>query len=149
MAPMRRQTDDLTEAASSIRRSVVRLVRRMRLERTDEALSLLTLSILGILYREGAVTATELAARERVRPQSLTRVLASLEKKGFVSRQPDGADGRRLLITLTPEGKKALRADIRKKEAWLAKEMERILAPDERGLLLQASRLLDRLTEEG
>jgi DNA-binding MarR family transcriptional regulator len=146
---MRRETDDLTEAASSIRRSVVRLVRRMRLERTDEALSLLTLSILGILYREGAVTATELATRERVRPQSLTRVLASLEKRGFVSRQPDGADGRRLLITLTPEGKKALGADIRKKEAWLAKEMERVLAPDERGLLLQASRLLDRLTEEG
>jgi len=146
---MRRQMDDLTEAASSIRRSVVRLVRRMRLERTDEALSLLKLSILGMLYRKGAVTATELATRERVRPQSLTRVLASLEKRGFVSRQPDGADGRRLLITLTPEGKKALGADIRKKEAWLAKEMEKVLAPDERGLLLQASRLLDRLTEEG
>ena len=149
MAPIRKQTDDLTEAASSIRRSVVRLVRRMRLERTDEALSLFKLSILGILYQKGAVTATELATKEHVRPQSLTRVLASLEKKGFVSRQPDEADGRRLLITLTPEGKKALGADVRKKEAWLAKEMERILAPDERGLLLQASRLLDRLTEEG
>ena len=148
MAPIRKQTDDLTEAASSIRRSVVRLVRRMRLERADEALSLFKLSILGTLYRKGAVTATELATRERVRPQSLTRVLASLEKKGFVSRQPDRADARRLLITLTPEGKKALGADVRKKEAWLAREMEKILAPDERGLLLKASRLLDRLTEE-
>jgi DNA-binding MarR family transcriptional regulator len=149
MAPIGRQTDDLTKAASSIRRTVFRLVRQMRLERSDEALSLFKLSILGILYRKDGVTATELAIRERVRPQSLTRVLASLEKKGFVSRQPDGADGRRLLITLTPEGKKALAADIRKKEAWLAKEMERVLSPDERGLLLQASRLLNRLTKEG
>ncbi len=149
MAPVRKQSDDLTEVASSVRRSVVRLVRRMRLERADEALTLSKLSILGLLYREGASTASELARREHVRPQSLTRVLASLEKKGFVSRQPNGADGRSLLITLTPEGKKALGADIRKKEAWLGKEMERILAPDERGLLLQASRLLDRLTEEG
>lgn len=149
MVPIRKQTDDLTEAASSIWRSVVRLARRMRLERADEALSLFKLSILGILYQKGAVTATELATRERIRPQSLTRVLASLEKKGFVSRQPDGADRRRLLITLTLEGKKALGADIRKKETWLAKEMERVLAPDERGLLLQASRLLNRLAEEG
>jgi DNA-binding MarR family transcriptional regulator len=149
MALIKKRTDDLTEAASAIRRSVVRLVRRMRLERADEALSLFTLSILGILYQEGAVTATGLARRERVQPQSLTRVLASLEKKGFVSRQRDGTDGRRLLITLTSEGKRALGADVRRKEAWLAKEMERALAPDERGLLLRASRLLDRLTEEG
>jgi DNA-binding MarR family transcriptional regulator len=149
MVPAGKQSDDLMEAASSIRRSVVRLVRRMRLERTDEALSLFKLSILGTLYRKGAVTATELATWERVRPQSLTRVLASLEKKGFVSRQPDRADARRVLITLTPEGKKGLGADVRKKEAWLAEEMGRILAPDERELLLKASRLLDRLTEEG
>lgn len=148
MAPIRTQPNDLTEAASSIRHSVVRLVRRMRLERPDEALSLFKLSILGVLYRKGEMTATELATWEGVRPQSLTRVLASLEKKGFVSRQPDRADARRFLITLTPEGKKALGADVRKKEAWLAKEMERILAPDERRLLLKASRLLDRLTEE-
>jgi DNA-binding MarR family transcriptional regulator len=143
-----RQSDDLTEAASAIRRSVVRLVRRLRLERAEEALSLFKLSILGMLYRKGPVTATELATREQIRPQSLTRLLASLEKRGLVSRQPDGADRRRLLITLTPEGKKALAADIHRKEAWLIKEMKRALSADERRLLFQASRLLDRLTEE-
>ena len=145
---MREPSEDLTEAASSIRRSVFRLVRRLRLERTDEALSLLTLSILGTLYRKGPATATGLAMREHIRPQSLTRLLASLEKRGFVSRQPDRADRRRLLITLTPEGKKALAEDIRRKETWLSKEMERGLSPDERGLLLHAFRLLDRLTED-
>jgi DNA-binding MarR family transcriptional regulator len=148
MAPIRKQSDDVTGAASSILRSIVRLVRRLRLERADEALSLFKLSILGMLYRKGAVTATGLAAREHIRPQSLTRLLASLEKRGFVSRQPDGADRRRLLITLTAEGKKALAADTLRKEVWLAKEMERALSPDECGLLLQASRLLDRLTED-
>lgn len=148
MAHIRKQSDDVTELASSIRSSVARLVRRLRLERVDEALSLSKLSILGILYRKGAVTATDLATREHIRPQSLTRLLAFLEKRGFVSRQPDGADRRRLLITLTAEGKKALAADIRRKEAWLSKKMERALSPDECGLLLQASRLLDRLTED-
>ena len=103
-----KQSENLAEVASSIRRSVVRLVRRLRLERTDEGLSLFKLSILGILYRKGAVTATNLAIQEHIRPQSLTRLLASLERRGYVSRQPDGADRRHLLITLTAEGKKAL-----------------------------------------
>jgi DNA-binding MarR family transcriptional regulator len=148
MAPTRKQSEDLTEVASSIRRSVVRLVRRLRLERDDEALSLFKLSILGILYRKGPVSATDLATREHIRPQSLTRLLAFLEKRGFVSRQPDEADRRRLLITITAEGKKALARDVRRKEAWLARVMERVLSPAERELLFQASRLLDRLTGE-
>lgn len=142
------QSSDLAETAGAIRRSVVRIVRRLRLERPDEALSLFKLSILGILYRKGPATAGALAIRERIRPQSLTRLLASLARKNYVSRQPDKRDRRRLLITLTPAGRKALAADVRKKEAWLARRMERTLSPDERALLLRASRLLDRLAEE-
>ncbi len=142
------ERDELAEAAGAIRRSVVRIVRRLRLERSDEALSLFKLSILGILYRKGPLTAGDLAIREHIRPQSLTRLLASLERRGYVSRQPDRRDRRRLLITLTPAGKKALAADVRKKEAWLAKRMERTLSPEERALLLRASRFLDRLAEE-
>ncbi len=148
MIPTGKQSDNLAEVASSIRRSVVRLVRRLRLERADEGLSMLNLNILGILYRKGPVTATDLAIQEHIRPQSLTRLLASLERRGYVSRQPDEADRRRLLITLTAGGKKALGADVGKKEAWLARGMERTLSPDERELLLHASRLLDRLAEE-
>lgn len=145
---MNDQNEAMAEAARSIRRSVVRLVRRLRLERADEELSLAKLTILGFLYNEGPVTATALAARERIRPQSLTRLVAFLEERGFVSRQPDDADRRRLLISITPAGKKALAADIRKKEAWLARAMERMLSPDEHRTLIHACRLLDRLTEE-
>jgi DNA-binding MarR family transcriptional regulator len=64
----------------------------LRLERDDEALSLFKLGILGILYRIGSVTATDLATREHIRPQSLTRLLAFVEKRGLVSRQSDEAD---------------------------------------------------------
>ncbi|MGO9137923.1 MAG: MarR family winged helix-turn-helix transcriptional regulator [Syntrophales bacterium] len=114
----------------------------------DESLSLSKLSILGILCRKGPVTATDLAKRAHIRPQSLTRLIAFLEKRGFVSRQPDEADRRRLLTTITAEGKKALSADISRKEAWLAKVIEQVLSPDERELLFHASRLLERLTRD-
>jgi len=142
------RNDNLVEVASSILRSAIRLVRRLRLERADEGLSMLNLSILGTLYRKGPATATDLAIQEHIRPQSLTRLLASLERRGYVSRQPDEADRRRLLITLTSGGKKALGADVRKKEEWLARGMGRTLSPNDQELLLHASRLLDRLAEE-
>jgi DNA-binding MarR family transcriptional regulator len=95
------------------------------------------------------VTATDLATREHIQPQSLTRLLSFLEERGFVSRQQDETDRRRLLITITAEGKKALSADVRRKEAWLARVIEQALSPDERELLFHASGLLDRLTGEG
>ena len=149
MSHTRKRNDETAEAASSIRRSVARLVRRLRLERPDEALSLAKLSILGILDRKGPATATDLATGEHIRIQSLTRLLGFLEKRVFISRRPDETDGRRLLIALTAEGRKALTADVRRKEAWLAGAMERALSPEERKVLSHASRLLDRLTEEG
>ena len=149
MVPIEKPKDDVSEAASALRGSIARLMRRLRLERPEKALSLFKLSILGTLYRSGPVTATDLATRERIRPQSLTRLLANLEEQGFVSKETDGADRRRLLIVITPEGKKSLIASVRQQEAWLAAEMTRRLSPAERKILLDASRLLDRLTEGG
>jgi DNA-binding MarR family transcriptional regulator len=136
------------EIARALRRSVTLLMRRLRLNRTEEIFSPSKLIVLGSLYRGGPVTATDLAARERIRPQSLTRLLASLEERGFVSRQPDGMDRRRLVISLTEDGKKALEMDVRRREAWLAAAMTRYLSVVEREALFHASRLLDRIEDE-
>ena len=136
------------EIARAVGRSVILLMRRLRLNRSEEVFSPFKLIVLGSLYRDGPVIAAELAARERIRPQSLTRILASLKERGFVSRQPDGTDKRRLLISITEDGRKALEGDIRRKEAWLAAAMTRYLSVAEREVLFHASRLLDRLTEE-
>ncbi len=136
------------EIARALRRSVTLLMRRLRLNRTEEVFSPSKLIVLGSLLRGGPVTATDLAARERIRPQSLTRLLAALEERGFVSKQPHGTDRRRLLITITEDGKKALEADFHRREEWLAGAMTRRLSVIEREALFHASRFLDRLTEE-
>jgi DNA-binding MarR family transcriptional regulator len=148
MARATERSHETDEIARAIRSSVTLLMRRLRLNRTEEIFSPFKLIILGTLNRGGPVAATELAARERIRPQSLTRILASLEKRGFVSRQSDEADRRRLLISITEDGKKALEGDIRRREAWLAAAMARCLSVAEREVLFHACRLLDRLTEE-
>jgi DNA-binding MarR family transcriptional regulator len=133
---------------SVIRRGVNRLDRRLRSEGPPDGLALGKLSILGHLARAGrAMTPTELAAADRLQPQSLTRVLADLERDSLVARRPDGADGRRFRIAITAAGRSALRRDMHQREAWLARAMEYELSPTEQGVLRLAGELMDRLAD--
>ena len=63
------------------------------------------------------MSAAELAARERIRPQSLTRLVAQLEQSGYIKRRDDESDGRRVLIDITTSGKDVLIRDVRQRDA--------------------------------
>lgn len=130
--------------ASALRLAVMRLARRMRAERPDSDLSLTQLSALAVLDRHGPLTPRELAAAERIRPPSMTRVVAALEGAGLVTRTDHPTDGRQVLLAASPAGAALLREDRRRREAWLAQRL-RELDPDEREVLRKAAAVLDRL----
>jgi DNA-binding MarR family transcriptional regulator len=134
-------------AAVSVRRGVINLARRLRLERTAASLTGLELSVLGHLNRRGALTPGDLAAAERVQPQSLTRTLAELEARHFVSRRPDPDDGRRSLLVITDSGVASLRDEMAGRDAWLAAAMTASLTSTEIELLHLVGPLLDRLAD--
>ena len=133
------------ELSSFVRRAVGALGRRLRAQRPADGLSLTKLSLLGHLYRTGSMSAAELAALERVQPQSLTRVLAELVASGFISRRADAKDGRRLLLDITGDGRAMLTRDMQQRDAWLAKAMADELSATERELLRLAAQLMERL----
>src|SRR5882724_12248907 len=135
------------ELSSSVRRAVGALGRRLRAQRPENGLSLTKLSVLGQLYRRGSMSAAELAALERVQPQSLTRVLAELVEAGLVSRRADVKDGRRLLLDITGDGRAMLTRDMQQRDAWLARAMADELSVTERELLRLAAQLLERLAD--
>jgi DNA-binding MarR family transcriptional regulator len=137
----------LGEQASAVRRAVMRLSRRLRQGRPARALSHAKLSILGHLQTHGELSATRLARLEDARLQSLTRVLADLERAGFITRITDVADRRRAIIRITHEGSRALSADMRRRDAWLAAAMAADLTPTEREVLALASDLMSHLAE--
>jgi DNA-binding MarR family transcriptional regulator len=141
--------DELLQTATVVRRGVTRLSWRLRLERPGPWEPLLQLNVLAHLSRRGPMTPGELAATERVQPQSLTRTLASLEDHALITRHPDPADGRRSLIAITEAGRQMLGRDLRQRDAWLARAMAGHLTPAERGLLRLAGQLLERLAEAG
>ena len=73
-------TDNAIQTAHQLHSSVMGLLRVIQRGRPDKKLSLSKISILGRLYRVGSATATTLAAYLHIKPQSLTRLIADLEK---------------------------------------------------------------------
>lgn len=138
---------EAARTAIAVRRGVLSLGRRLRLERTAASLTALELSVLGHLNRRGPLTPGDLAAAERVQPQSLTRTLTSLEASGYVVREPDSADRRRALLAIAESGLVALRAEMSQRDSWLAAAMGAHLTSTEIGLLQLAGELMERLAD--
>jgi DNA-binding MarR family transcriptional regulator len=137
---------EIIEAASTLRRGVLALSRRLQGERSSQGLSLTKISMLSHLARHGEMTPGELAAADRLQPQSVTRVLAELERDGHTVRARDTADGRQRRLRLTQAGRQALTHDMRQRDEWLARTMTEKLSETERELLVLAAGLLERLS---
>lgn len=60
--------------------------------------------VMRVLYEGGKLDATELADKASILAPSLTRMLRSLEERGFITKHKDDADGRRVLLQITSAG---------------------------------------------
>ncbi|MGH9135036.1 MAG: MarR family winged helix-turn-helix transcriptional regulator [Ilumatobacteraceae bacterium] len=132
------------ELTSALRVGVMRLARRIRLERTSEDLSLNQLAVLGTLHRSGDLTLGELAAIERVKPPSMTRTVNSLADADLVVRRPHETDGRQVVVELTDLARQVLAEDRRRRDLWLAQRLDELDAAELR-LLRRVAPLLDAL----
>jgi DNA-binding MarR family transcriptional regulator len=131
--------------ANALRPAVMRLARRLR-QMQDESLGLNPnqLSAMAVLLNSGDQLMGELAAQERVRPPSMTRIVNSLEARGFVARRPDPRDHRQCLVSLTESGRHVLLANRRRRDQWLAVRIAG-LDPAEREVLRRAVTVLEKV----
>ena len=132
------------KGASELRLVLGQLLRRLRAE---YSFPVAQASVLSRLDREGAQTASGLAAGERVRPQSMAQTLAELETAGLIERRPDPADRRSSRIELTEEGRNRVLEGRGRREDWLAAAIAAELSPSEQRALLAAVPLLQRLSQ--
>jgi DNA-binding MarR family transcriptional regulator len=139
---MQRNRATTPELAEELRATLGRLIRRLRAEPGPPAPQL---TVLGRLDRHGPASISDLAAAERMRPQSMAQTVRDLETAGLVSRRPDPDDRRRLFVELTPEGREVLHATRARRNTWLAEMLEQELDPRERAVLRDAIALLDRI----
>ena len=100
------------------------------------------------LEKEGAVTVSNLARAEGMRPQSMSAIVSPLLESGLVRGAPDPSDGRQSLMSLTPKCLKRLQADRAARQDWLATVISQKLSHQEQEKLQVALQLLARLTED-
>lgn len=141
------RTISTTDLAHRLRPVVVRLSRRLRQEAGAE-LSPTQGAALGTIDRHGPLTPSELAARERIQRPTATRVLARLEEAGLVARTVDPADRRSSLVSTTPAGAELLASARDRKDAYLARRLDR-LSPEDLAALERAAGILERMLDEG
>lgn len=84
--------------------------------------------VLRVVDEAGEIDASKLAVRASVLAPSLTRILKTLETRGFITATKDSADARRVLVALTDEGRGFIRAASIKSAAVYA-EIEAKLGP--------------------
>ncbi|GAA2487827.1 MarR family winged helix-turn-helix transcriptional regulator [Streptomyces sp. NPDC059506] len=137
--------DDL-DAVNCLRSAVMRLSRRLKHQRVDESLSPTEMSVLSTLAGCGSATPGELARREHVQPPSMTRIVAMLESKDLVRRDPHPEDRRQVVVSQTEQAEAILEESRRKRNAWLAESVGG-LDDDEWELLRRAAPVLEKLAE--
>jgi DNA-binding MarR family transcriptional regulator len=133
------------EMAARLRLSVMRVARLLRVHSGDEV-SASQLSALSTLDRHGPTTLGELSANERVKPPTMTRVVASLEEMGLVTRTTDQRDRRVARVAITDAGRELLARTRSSKDAFLAARLSTLPDADRRALA-RAADALDRLLD--
>jgi DNA-binding MarR family transcriptional regulator len=146
--PVRPSTMTRTERdrlTSDLRMACMRISRRVRFESTA-SVAPHQFSVLARL-EEKPRTPKELAAFEKVSAPSMTRTVAGLVEAGLVARADDPTDGRQVILSLSPEGRRTIRDIRRRRDQWFAARLEK-LTDDERVVLAQATALLERVAAE-
>ncbi len=64
--------------------------------------------VIRVLGEVDSLDATEVAVRANILAPSLTRMIKAMTERGLISRARDASDGRRVILSIAPEGRALL-----------------------------------------
>ena len=113
-------------------------MRRLRREDDASGLPAPQLSALSVIVFGGPITLGALATAEQVRPPTITKLVATLEKAGLVEREIDSEDRRVVRVRSTARGARLLQEGRQRRVAMLAASLADLSVTD-RALLERAT----------
>jgi DNA-binding MarR family transcriptional regulator len=140
-------TPPVSQLAEELYLVIAQLVRRLRAEGSQHQLSWSQLAAMGRLETGGPTTIATLARIEAVKPQSMGATIATLERAGFVERDPHPSDKRQIVFSLTRVGKKIRIDGARAKREWLAQRVTEELDLTDQRKLRDAIGLMHKLLQ--
>jgi DNA-binding MarR family transcriptional regulator len=136
------------DLADRLHSAAIHLLRRLRREDDASGLPAPQLSALSVIVFGGPITLGALAAAEQVRPPTITKVVATLEKAGLVEREIDSEDRRVVRVRSTARGVRLLQEGRQRRVALLAGSLASLSAAD-RALLERAASVLEKVVRAG
>ncbi|MCQ4079066.1 MarR family transcriptional regulator [Streptomyces sp. RB6PN25] len=134
------------EAALELLVSLHRFLRTLRKARPDPRLQPTQLVVLALLAQYGPLRIGVIADRIPCSQPTVTAAVASLESAGLVRREPDPADGRAIRVVIT-ESSSGTMSTVAHSQAGALAERLGTLSPQDAQKVLEAGRLLRRLTD--
>ena len=139
--------DQAHDIANRLRPVLVQLNRQLRRETHALGMSSSQVTILSIIRSNPGIGVNELAVREGMAAPSMSGHVDRLEAGGFVERlRAESGDRRRVGLTITRAGVRALDDVRRRRTVWLSRRLEH-LAPEELARVDAALDALSRLVE--
>ena len=137
---------DLSLAALKLQTAIRLLIRRAYTLNIPDGPTRSEQGVLVWLEAKGEMTPGDLAAMEKVRPQTMGQTLDSLDRRHWIKRTPHPSDRRQVLISLSPSGSKGLLKRRALRQAWLVDELKK-LNPKDCQILVEGSEILDRIAQ--
>src|SRR5437870_8348299 len=140
--PEIRTRPDAAEIAERLHSAAIHLLRRLRVTDRASGIGPAQLSALSVLVFGGPRSLGELADAEQVRPPTMSRIVAGLERAGLIRRHAT-EDGRRVRLEASAKGRKILEAGRQRRVESLAKALASFTDKEQR----QLGELTDLLRE--
>ncbi len=142
--PKRLAGGETFETADRLHSAAIHLLRRLRVRDRESGVGPAQLSALSVLVLGGGPRSLgELAEAEQVRPPTMSRIVAGLERAGLVRRHAT-EDGRRVRLEASAKGTKILQEGRKRRVESLAKALA-LLSENERQQLGDLTVLLQQV----
>ena len=135
----------MNDTAGRLRMVVARMARLLR-QQDHSGYGPTLIAALSTVRKHGPITLGDLAARERVAPPTITKVVEKLMASGLVERTADVTDRRVSRVAVTRKGTKQLDIYRNRRTEWLAERLSS-LTDNERTRLDAALDVLEKIIE--
>lgn len=115
----REVSGDVDELGAELRRAVTRLYSRFRSERLEGEVPDAALLVLIVLDKQERMSLTDLAETAKVTLGSMSQTVRWLTERLYVTKARGTQDRRKVLFTLTDQGRVAVTASRRHRRDWL------------------------------
>ncbi len=95
------------------------------------------------IYMHGIVSEGDLARMLFINPSTVSRMVYALEKKGWVKSTRDHKDRRRVMVTLSPQGKRRME-ELKSRQAEVVARQVARLPKEQREYVYQAAELANK-----